>query len=105
MTNNGQEGKEVIKVEVREYERLFLSEDPIGTYGKQGWLQDLNPNSLSVHSALIDPSVVDLKQLDRVQFERLGFYVLDPDSKPQEGIYIFNKTVGLKESNWKKGKN
>eukprot|EP01126_Amoeba_proteus_P017121 TRINITY_DN180_c0_g2_i2.p1 TRINITY_DN180_c0_g2~~TRINITY_DN180_c0_g2_i2.p1 ORF type:complete len:461 (+),score=80.96 TRINITY_DN180_c0_g2_i2:1104-2486(+) len=95
-----EEGKEPWKVEVREYERLFLSESP--TALGDNWLSDLNPNSLTVTSALIDPSVRDFKVLDRVQFERVGFYCVDPDSKPNEGQYVFNRTVGLKESTWKK---
>lgn len=86
---------------MRDYDRLFLSEDPVAKCGKQ-WLDDLNPHSLHVHSAIIDPSVVDLKPLDRVQFERLGFYCVDLDTDAATGKYVFNKTVGLKESNWKK---
>lgn len=98
-----QEGKETITVEVREYDRLFLSDDPIAKYDKE-WLKDLNPDSLSVKSAVIDPSVYDLKALDRVQFERVGFYCVDPDTDAASNKFVFNKTVGLKESNWKKGK-
>jgi len=97
------EGKEPIKVEVRDYERLFLSDDPVGKCGKE-WLNDLNPNNLRIHSAVVDPSVVDLKPLDRIQFERLGFYCVDPDTDVENVKYVFNRTVGLKESNWKKGK-
>jgi len=96
---NKVEGQEPIKVEVREYEHLFLSADPIGTH-KENWLKDLNPHSLKVVSAIIDLSVHDLKPLDRVQFERVGYYCTDPDSK--NGNFVFNRTVSLKESNWKK---
>jgi glutaminyl-tRNA synthetase len=88
-------------VEVRDYDRLFLSEDPVASHGKD-WLGNLNPNSLHVHSAVVDPSVVDLKALDRVQFERVGFYCVDPDTDVATGKYVFNRTVGLKKANWEK---
>jgi len=96
------EGKEPIYVEVREYDRLFLSEDPVGLYKKE-WLKDLNPNSLRVLKAIIDPSVMDLKREDRIQIERIGYYVIDKDSEPGKN-YVLNKTLSLKESNWKKTK-
>jgi len=92
-------GVEPAKIEVREYDHLFLSEEPIKKFGKD-WLNDLNPNSLVVKEALIDASVKELKPYDRVQFERVGYYCCDPDSKPEK--FVFNKTVSLKESNWKK---
>jgi len=94
------EGKEPLTVEVREYERLWSSEDPIQKYGKAEYLKDLNPDSLRVTKAIIDPSVSELKHYDRVQFERVGFYVVDPDSNGDK--WVFNKTVGLKASSWKK---
>jgi len=89
---------EPLKIEVRNYERLFLSEDPL----KLGddWLKDINPNSLSVTHAIIDSSVKDLKAYDRVQFERVGYFAVDPDTKGDN--YVFNRTVSLKESTWKK---
>jgi glutaminyl-tRNA synthetase len=91
-------GEEPIKIEVREYDRLFLSEDPVGAFGKQ-WLNDLNPNSLKVVSAIIDPSVRELKPYDRIQLERAGFYMVDPDTTNEK--VVLNKTMGLKESKWK----
>jgi len=92
-------GEEPLEIEVREYEHLFLSEEPVKKYGKD-WLKDLNPNSLAIKKALIDSSVKDLKPFDRVQFERVGFYCCDPDSK--DGKFVFNRSVTLKESVWKK---
>lgn len=97
------DGKDPLKVEVREYERLFLSEDPVAKHGKE-WLSDLNPDSLKIRTAFIDPSVLELSVLDRVQFERLGFYCVDLDTDLVAKKFVFNKTVGLKESTWKKNK-
>jgi len=93
------EGEKSFMVEVREYERLFLSENPIEKYDK-AWLKDLNPKSLTVVNAIIDPSVKDLKDLDRIQIERFGYYCVDRDSTPEK--LVVNKTLALKESNYKK---
>ncbi|KAM3914959.1 glutamine--tRNA ligase [Leptodactylus fuscus] len=83
--------------EVRLYDRLFLHkspEDPSEVPG--GFLSDLNPNSLTViPDALVDQSVKNCKALDKFQFERLGYFSVDPDTT-QEKI-VFNRTVTLKE--------
>ncbi|XP_005801766.1 glutamine--tRNA ligase [Xiphophorus maculatus] len=83
--------------EVRLYDRLFLHkhpEDPSEVPG--GFLNDINPNSLQVvSSALVDTSVKDAKVLDKFQFERVGYFSLDPDSSADK--LVFNRTVTLKE--------
>ncbi|KAM4563872.1 glutamine--tRNA ligase [Odontesthes bonariensis] len=83
--------------EVRLYERLFLHkhpEDPSEV--PNGFLSDINPNSLQViSSALVDTSVKGAKALDKFQFERVGYFSLDPDSTANK--LIFNRTVTLKE--------
>ncbi|KAK5609812.1 putative glutamine--tRNA ligase [Crenichthys baileyi] len=83
--------------EVRLYERLFLHkhpEDPSEV--PNGFLSDINPNSLQViSSALVDISVKAAKVLDRWQFERVGYFSLDPDSTTDK--LVFNRTVTLKE--------
>jgi glutaminyl-tRNA synthetase len=91
-------GQEPTKIEVREYAHLFKSEEPARFEGN--WLDDINPNSETVRHGVIDPSSVDLKVLDRVQFERTGYYCVDMDSKPDR--LVFNRTMALKESTWKK---
>ncbi len=83
-------------IEVRVYERLFVTEFPEG-------VEDVNPNSLKViKNALIEPAVIIQKPDVRFQFEREGYFYADPvdysDEKP-----IFNKIVGLKDS-WDKKK-
>ncbi|NWX20656.1 SYQ ligase, partial [Aegotheles bennettii] len=88
---------EPLACEVRLYERLFLHknpEDPSEVPG--GFLSDLNPDSLRVvHNALVDSSVLSARPFDKFQFERLGYFSVDPDSK--EGKMVFNRTVTLKE--------
>ncbi|NXO68450.1 SYQ ligase, partial [Phainopepla nitens] len=83
--------------EVRLYERLFLHknpEDPSEVPG--GFLSDLNPDSLRVvHNALVDSSVHSAQPFDKFQFERLGYFSVDPDS--EKGKMVFNRTVTLKE--------
>ncbi|CAH2312770.1 glutamine--tRNA ligase [Pelobates cultripes] len=83
--------------EVRLYDRLFhhkSPEDPSEVPG--GFLTDLNPDSLTVISdALVDQSVKNSKALDKFQFERLGYFSVDPDTTHE--TIVFNRTVTLKE--------
>ena len=84
------------EVEVRLYDRLFATEFPEG-------VEDLNPDSLKIiKNALIEPAVITDKPDERFQFEREGYFYVDPvdytDEKP-----VFNKIVGLKDS-WGKKK-
>jgi glutaminyl-tRNA synthetase len=88
-----------IKAEVRLYDRLFSDPDPDGNKEK-GFLEFLNHDSLKVLSeCYIEPFVKDAKPLDNFQFERLGYFNVDPDSTPDK--MVFNRTVALKDS-WKK---
>ncbi|KAM8930803.1 glutamine--tRNA ligase [Pelodytes ibericus] len=83
--------------EVRLYDRLFRHrspEDPSEVPG--GFLSDLNPDSMTVISdALVDQSVKKAQILDKFQFERLGYFSVDPDTTPEK--IVFNRTVTLKE--------
>jgi glutaminyl-tRNA synthetase len=83
-----------LDVEVRLYERLFKSETPeaAGDY-----LADLNPASLDVVTdAKVEPGVAAAPAGTRYQFERLGYFCVDPDSTP--GKLVFNRTVTLKDT-------
>jgi glutaminyl-tRNA synthetase len=81
--------------EIRLYDRLFLSEDP-GESGRDP-LDDLNPHSLEVIAgAKVEPSLVSAAAGSRFQFERQGYFCVDPDSRP--GKPVFNRTVTLKDS-------
>jgi glutaminyl-tRNA synthetase len=84
--------------EIRLYDRLFLSEDPSAD-GRDP-LDDLNPHSLEVIAgAKVEPSLVSAAAGSRFQFERQGYFCVDPDSGP--GKLAFNRTVTLKDS-WAK---
>jgi glutaminyl-tRNA synthetase len=81
--------------EIRLYDRLFLSEDPDES-GRDP-LDDLNPHSLEVIAgAKVEPSLVSAAAGSRFQFERQGYFCVDPDSGP--GKPVFNRTVTLKDS-------
>ncbi|XP_031422097.1 glutamine--tRNA ligase [Clupea harengus] len=86
-----------LECEVRLYERLFLHKNPEDSAEVPGgFLTDINPNSLQViSSALVDQSVANAKVFDKFQFERVGYFSIDPDSTPQK--LVFNRTVTLKE--------
>uniref|UniRef100_A0A8B9QAB5 glutamine--tRNA ligase n=1 Tax=Apteryx owenii TaxID=8824 RepID=A0A8B9QAB5_APTOW len=88
---------EPLVCEVRLYERLFLHknpEDPAEVPG--GFLSDLNPDSLRVvDNALVDRSVLSARPFSKFQFERLGYFSVDPDSTERK--LVFNRTVTLKE--------
>jgi glutaminyl-tRNA synthetase len=80
--------------EVRLYDRLFRSEDPEGS---GDFLADLNPDSLQVIArAKLEPSVRGSAPLARFQFERLGYFCVDPDSAGDR--LVFNRTATLKDS-------
>ena len=86
--------------EVRLYENLFTKEDPNEVEEGKDWLSNLSPNSLEVvKNAKLEPSLSTAEPGSRFQFERLGYFCVDPDSKP--GAPVFNRTVALKDT-WAK---
>jgi glutaminyl-tRNA synthetase len=92
-----------IDAEVRIYENLFTREDPSDVEEDQDVLDYLNPNSLEVIShAKLEPSLANATAGSRYQFERLGYFCVDPNSKP--GKPVFNRTVALKDA-WAKIEN
>jgi len=87
-----------VNAEVRLYDRLFTVENPGA--GDTDFLTQMNPASLEViTNAKIEPSLATAAPGTRYQFERLGYFCVDPDSK--SGAPVFNRTVGLKDS-WAK---
>ena len=84
--------------EVRLYDRLFQVSSP-----DQDKLVDfkshLNSDSLSIITAFVEPSLKGAKDFENYQFQRLGYFVVDPDSTPE--LLVFNKTVGLRDT-WSK---
>jgi glutaminyl-tRNA synthetase len=86
-----------VDAEVRIYENLFLKEDPSDVEQGQDVLDNLNPNSLEIIAdAKLEPSLGTATVGTRYQFERLGYFCVDPDSKP--GKPVFNRTVALKDA-------
>ena len=93
--------KHAVPAELRLYDRLFTVEDPLAQAAAEGkdYHTFLNPDSLATITAQCEPALADAKQDDRFQFERIGYFVVDPDSKP--GAPVFNRTVTLKDA-WAK---
>ena len=89
-----------IDAEVRLYENLFTKENPNEADEGQDFTCNLNPNSLQVLTGCkLEPSLANAPLGSRCQFERLGYFCVDPDSKP--GQLVFNRTVALKDA-WSK---
>ena len=89
-----------ISAEIRLYDKLFLKPDPYDLEEGQDVLDNLNPNSLEIVSgAKLEPSLASAKPGDRFQFERVGYFCVDPDSS--ETRKIFNRTLPLKDT-WAK---
>ncbi|XP_043260696.1 probable glutamine--tRNA ligase isoform X1 [Colletes gigas] len=86
---------------VRLYERLFKHKNPEDSNEvPDGFLSDINPNSKNDIVGYIDASLANLvKPFDKFQFERIGFFSVDPDTTP--GKLVFNRTVTLKEDSGK----
>jgi glutaminyl-tRNA synthetase len=86
---------QAVDAEVRLYDRLFTSENP--EEGGRDPLADLNPESLTiVTTCKVEPMLAPAPAGSRFQFERLGYFSVDPDSRPDAPV--FNRTVTLKDS-------
>jgi len=91
---------QALKAEVRLYDNLFTNENPDETEENQDFTANLNPNSMEVLTdCFVEPSLAEAKVLSRYQFERLGYFCVDPDSSA--GKLIFNRTVNLRDT-WAK---
>jgi len=88
-----------VDAEVRLYENLFTTANPNDVPEGQTYRANLNPNSLEVLTAKVEPSLADATAGARYQFERLGYFCADPDSTP--GKPVFNRTIGLRDT-WAK---
>jgi glutaminyl-tRNA synthetase len=89
-----------ISAEIRLYGNLFAKPDPYDLEEGQDVLDNLNPNSVEILTeSKLEPSLANAKLEDRYQFERVGYFCLDPDSAP--GSLVFNRTLALKDS-WAK---
>ncbi|MDB2571151.1 glutamine--tRNA ligase/YqeY domain fusion protein [Polaribacter sp.] len=90
--------KHAVKAEVRAYDRLFLDETP-DAHKDKDYMEFVNPNSLEIINAFVEPSLQSAKIGERFQFQRLGYFNVDDDSTSEN--LVFNKTVGLRDS-WAK---
>jgi glutaminyl-tRNA synthetase len=93
--------KHAVKAEVRVYDRLFTDEAPDG-HKDVDFKEFINPNSLQIIDAFVEPSLITAKVLDRCQFQRLGYFCVDKDSTSDK--LVFNRTVPLRDSWAKKEK-
>ncbi len=88
-----------VDAEVRLYDRLFNKEDPYDAPEGQDFTANVNPDSLQVITARVEPSVLGAAPGARYQFERKGYFCVDPDSTA--GRLVFNRTVTLRDT-WAK---
>jgi glutaminyl-tRNA synthetase len=91
-----------VPFEARLYETLFLKEDPNEVDEGGTFIDNLNPNSLEVAQAFGEPALAEASVGDRFQFERTGYFCVDPDSSA--GKLVINRSVGLRDS-WGKKQN
>lgn len=87
-----------VKAEVRIYDRLFTHENPDGDKDVD-FKEYINPNSLSVITGYLEPSLKSAEAGERYQFQRLGYFCVDTDTNAEK--LVFNKTVGLRDT-WAK---
>ncbi len=85
--------------EVRLYDRLFAVEDPNNAPEGGDWIDNLNPGSLTIAAAMVEPLLAEAAPGERFQFLRHGYFAVDPDTGPDR--VVFNLTVGLKDT-WAK---
>lgn len=91
--------RHAVPAEVRLYDRLFAVEDPENVPEGVDYKANLNPDSLQVITALVEPYLKNAKIKESYQFERVGYFCVDPDSSGEK--LVFNRTVTLKDS-WSK---
>ena len=86
-----------LPAEVRLYDRLFVNPDPEAS---GDFIADLNPDSRQIlANCMVEPSLKNAQPGDKFQFERVGYFCVDPDSTPE--MLVFNRTVGLRDT-WAK---
>jgi glutaminyl-tRNA synthetase len=89
-----------VDAEVRIYDTLFTREDPNETAPGEDFTVNINPNSLEILTGCkLEPALGQVSPMERVQFERLGYFCVDPDTAPNKPV--FNRTVALKDT-WAK---
>ncbi len=85
-----------LPIETRLYDSLFTKSNPDDVPEGESFLSVMNPNSLEVVRSFVEPSVKGAAPGAKYQFERIGYFAVDPDSAPDK--LVFNRAVGLKDS-------
>ena len=88
------------EVEVRLFDRLFIKEDPDDTEEGKDFKSNLNPASLEITKGYISSGIENINPLDKFQFERTGYFCVDPDTTAETPV--FNRTVTLRDA-WARG--
>jgi glutaminyl-tRNA synthetase len=91
-----------LDAEVRIYDRLFNNEDPDEAEEGKDFKSNLNPDSLKIVNGKVEPGLRDARVMDKFQFQRLGYFCVDPDTTTDK--LVFNRTVTLKDT-WAKMSN
>jgi len=91
--------KHAVPAEIRLYDRLFVNELPEEVEEGRDWKENINPASLKVVNGYVEPALSETVPGHKCQFERIGYFCTDPDSKPTKPV--FNRTVTLKDT-WAK---
>ncbi|MEJ5298653.1 MAG: glutamine--tRNA ligase/YqeY domain fusion protein [Armatimonadota bacterium] len=91
--------RHALEAEARLYDHLFLKPDPDDVEEGQDFTANLNPQSLVVKTCFVEPSVAGAAPGTKYQFERVGYFCVDPDSTPER--LVFNRTVTLRDT-WAK---
>lgn len=84
------------EIEVRLYDRLFTTEDPGSTEDGKTYLDYLNPNSLKTVKAFAEPAIKEHSIGEQVQYERVGYFVVDPDTTSEK--LVMNRIVSLRDT-------
>lgn len=90
--------KHAFEAEIRLYDRLFTDESP-DTHKDKDYMNFVNPDSLTIITGYLEPGLKNVEIGDQVQFQRLGYFCVDPDSSQEK--LVFNRTVGLRDT-WTK---
>jgi len=89
--------RHALPAEVRLYDRLFSVPDPMAAEEGQSWIDHLNPDSLTVLRAWVEPSLWNAELESRWQLERLGYFCIDAQDSAR-GKLVFNRTIALRDS-------
>ena len=92
------DGNENVSIQIRNYDRLFTDPNPTGHEDKD-FMEFLNRDSLKVVKGYLEPSLKKAKAGERYQFQRLGYFTVDPDTTSDR--LVFNRTVPLRDT-WAK---